>query len=414
MELLKYLSERADSVMGYAGKKYPDKAWMFKVQQTYWNDIFEAHQKGKKLVLLGACVPPEIIYAFDAVPLVMDAIATRLAGDPELIQKYIDIAEKNIPATVCGIDKADLGVILSGDFEIKPDAFLYSTVPCDSSRTVYPMIDRHLGVPSMCLDVPYRKDEFGFQYLADQMRDVVAFLEKTFETKLDWKKLEKVIELSNEATRLLSKIGELRRIVPCPLPGRLLVLNELYSSMIGSQAMVDYLQAQYDVGKAIADKGFGCVKEEKYRVTWLQNMVWSNVGIMDWLEKEYGAVVIMDGMGYDRGVIIDNVHDENEVYLGLAKRALATPMIHASSGPAQPWIDLASEFIDIYKINMSMFIGHVGCKHTWAAGKLVKDAIQDKFGIPSLTLDLDAIDGRYKTTEEIKATISEYIDTIGK
>jgi len=75
-------------------------------------------------------------------------------------------------------------------------------------------------------------------------------------------------------------------------------------------------------------------------------------------------------------------------------------------------MELVDNTIKDFKINASMFVGHVGCKHTWAASKLIKDMVQDKYGISTLTFDVDALDSRYKSTEEIRAVISEYIDTL--
>lgn len=416
MELLKYLADVTDTIKAHAAKKYPQNMWMFDIQHSFWHSIKDARANGKKLVMFGAAVPPEIAYAMDLAVMIPDAISTRLASTPELINHYIDIAEEQIPASVCGIDKGILGFFASGDIEELPEAFVYSTVPCDSGRVAYAAIAdilRKKGVPTYNIDVPYRKDEYGFRYIAEELKGVVEWLEKTLDVKLDWDKMKEVMKLSNKATELLAENGKYRAMIPCPMPGRMLVLNELYTSMLGTQALVDFLQAELDMAKANVAAGRGAVKDERYRVCWLQNMVWSNVGLMDWLEREYGAVVIMDGMGYDRGILCDNIDDPDEVYYCLGKRALATPMIHASSGPAGPWVELAAEMNDIYSINLSMFIGHVGCKHTWAASKLVTDEIKDRFGLPTLYLDLDAIDGRYKTTEEIKATIAEYMETIG-
>ena len=417
MELLKYLSDVTDSIMAHAAKKYPQNMWMFEIQRDFWHGIKEAHQNGKKLVMFGACIAPEIAYGFDAPVLVPDAISTRLASTPELINKYIDIAEESVPATVCGIDKAILGIFASGDLEELPDAFVYSTVPCDSGRVAYAAAADILskkGVPCYTVDVPYRKDDYGYEYLATQFDGVIKWLEGVLGQKFDWDRMKTVMEKSNKATELLAENAKMRRLVPCPMPGRMLVLNELYTSMLGSDSLITFLQKELDVAKANVAAGRGAVKQENYRVCWLQNMVWSNVGLMDWLEREYGAVVIMDGMGYDRGVTCPDCGDKHSILLTLGKRALATPMVHASSGPAQPWVELASEMYDLYSINLSMFIGHVGCKHTWAASKLVTDEIKKRFGLPTLNLDLDAIDGRYKSTEDIKATISEYMETIAK
>lgn len=58
------------------------------------------------------------------------------------------------------------------------------------------------------------------------------------------------------------------------------------------------------------------------------------------------------------------------------------------------------------------FVGHLGCKHTWAAAKMVKDLITEKYGLPTLIMDIDACNARYKTTEEIREVISEYMESV--
>jgi benzoyl-CoA reductase/2-hydroxyglutaryl-CoA dehydratase subunit BcrC/BadD/HgdB len=416
-DLLKYLSDYTDAGHAHCMAKYPEREWMFNIQKAAWNGIYQAKDQGKKLIMCGAAVPPELIWAFDGVPLLLDAVATRIASDPEVINRYLDISAQHIPTTVCGIETSALGIILSGDLKVKPDAYIYGTIPCDSSRVVYPKVAEMLeaqGVPTFAVDTPYRTDEYGYKYIADQLWDLTVFLEGVLETKLDWKKMAATIMRANEATELLQKNGNLRKLKPCPGMSRLLVLNELYQSMVGSQAMVDFLRAEFDFVLSNVEHGRTAVKEEKHRYTWLQDMVWSNVGLLDWLEREYGAVLVMDVLGYESSVIIDDPWDKEQVYMGMAERQLATPMLHASSGPATPYIDVAERIINEYGIDMTMFVGHVGCKHTWACAKMVKDGIESRFGIPSLTLDLDALDGRYKTTEEIKVTISEYIESADK
>jgi len=416
-DIFKYLSDYTDSAYNHCMTKYPEREWMFAVQKFAWNPIYQAKDTGQKLVVCGACAPPELVFALDAFPVVFDAVSTRLASNPDVVNHYIDLGTEHLPSTVCGIDRVIYGMMVSGDVKLVPDAYVYGTLPCDSSRIVYPKTAEMLeaqGVPTMCLDVPYRKDEFGVKYLADQLEILIEFLEDALSTKLDWNKMAVTIMRANEATDLLQKNAALRKLKPCPTFSRLLVLNEFYLSLIGSKELVDYFRAQLDFVHDLIVMGIAQMKPENYRVTWLQDMLWSNVGILDWMEREYGAVVVMDVLGYEQSLIIDDPWDRESVLMGLARRQLMTPMLHASSGPAAPYIELAQKIIEEYDINMSMFIGHVGCKHTWACAKIVKDAIEDKFGIPTLTLDLDAIDGRYKSDEEIKATISEYIESMNK
>lgn len=404
--------DQVNSIIAHAEKKYPENMWMFEVQKAYWEAVRDAHKNGKKVIFFGGAVPIELFYAFDIVPFFLDMLPTRIASTPEVAAKYIDAAEQYVSPSMCGIDKVELGAALCGDYGVQPDAFVYTTVPCDSSRLAYPAIEELWGIPTYTLDTPFRKDARGYQYMADQYDGLIEFFEDLTGTKLNMDKLVEVMEESNRAYEYLEKIADLRKVKPCPLPGRLLVLNEMIAVFAGHPAMTKYMKAQYEVGQYMVSKGRGAVKEEKYRVSWLQNMLWSNVGTIDWMEKEFGAVLVMDGFGYQKGVLFEDLQDMEEIKRTLAKKAMAVPMIHGASGPAENFVQLINDIMVDYDVNVSMFVGHVGCKHTWAAAKIVTDMVQEKFGIPTLNMDIDAIDGRYKTTEEIRATITEYMETI--
>ena len=412
IDLIKNISDSADAAVKHVGERYPENLWMFDVQKAYWNAVNRAHEEGKPLIFMGACAPMELIYAFDGVPLLMDMIATRCCTEPEMANKYVDVAEKHVPSSMCGIDKIPIGAILSGDFVQKPDAYIYSTVPCDSSRVSYPFIAEYYGVPSYCMDIPFRKDEQGYRYIAKQNKEIVSFLEHVTGKKLDWDKLEEIMEISNKTNILMKKIADLRKNKPCPLPGAVLFLNQLIPAMAGSPDMLKCLQAQYQVGKYIVDKGLGSTKKENFRVLWLQNMLWIDIKVLGWMEKVYGAAVVMEAFGYQETALFDDFKDPEAVYMALAKKALALPMIHGASGPVEDYMKLVDQCMTDYDINVAMYVGHVACKHTWAAEKIIKDMIMEKYGVPAMSLDVDAIDRRYKSSEEIKAVIGEFLDTL--
>lgn len=404
--------EQVDSIIAYMGKKSPESLWMFEVQKEYWDHIRDAQKNGKKLIFFGGAAPIELIYAFDAVPFFLDMMPTRIACNVEVTSVYVDEAEKHVPSSVCGLDKVELGIALRGDYGLKPDAFVYCSVPCDSARVCHPAIDKILDVPSFRLDIPFRRDDRGYKYLAKQYEGFITFMEEVTGKKMDWDKFAEVAKISNQTTELMHKIADLRKLKPCPLPGRLLVLNEMMMGMNGHPAMLKYMQKQYDVGKAMADKGLGAIKEEKYRVAWLQNIVWANAGLLDWMEKEFGAILVMDGFGHQRGVLYNDIHDKEDLLIVQAEKAMTLPMIHGASGPAENYLYLVDNIMGDYDVNVSMFIGHVGCNHTFAAAKLVTDMVQDKFGLPTFTIDLDAIDLRYKSIDEVKVAIAEYMESV--
>ncbi len=409
--VFEYICRTLSQIVDRAVKKYPERKWMFEVQKVYWERVCEAHGKGVPLILHAPPFPPELIYAFEATPLCLDSLAPRLASLEIGVGPYVDIAERYVPDHLCTINKTGIGVALSGDMP-KPDALIYAATPCDSARIAYPLIAEHLGVPHFCIDTPYEQNERGYEYIGNEMRQVASFLEGVTASKLDWNRLAKVIECSNEGYELIRQIAELRKATPCPLPSRLLVLNEIFGIMTGSPEVVEFLRTEYEIGREKVQRKEGHLADEKFRIAWIQNPIWFDVRIYDWMEKEYGAIVTMDAFGFQKSLPIDDPSNESEVFLGLGKRLLRQPMIHGSSGPTEFWMESVTEIIREYKCNAAIFAGHVGCKHTWAVGKLIQDMISDQFGIPTLVFDLDALDPRYRGSESIKSRIKDFFEVI--
>ena len=410
--------QQVDSIYQHMlAKDMPEVMWTVDIQKFIWDEVHDAQKNGKMLVAFGGPVPVTIIRAFDCTPFFLDTIPTRIASMEDLAGRYIDETEKCNPTSMCAIDKVQLGVALKGEFGIKIDAFVHATVPCDSARIAYPMMERLFDCPCFTFDCPFRHDAKGYAYLSEQIEAFIPFMENLTGLKWDAARKQKFKEISEESNRamdLLIKIGDLRKNVPCVLPGRMLVLNEIVPPLAGTPEVTAMLQAQYDMGNMLTEMGMSGTRcpEERYRVCLMQNMLWSNTGILDWMEKTYGAVTVMDGFGYQDGVIFEDIDNWEKTKMQLAESMLLTPMIHGATGPTEYWLKVIDKMYEDYKVNVSIFMGHVGCKHTWASGKIVTDYIQQKFGIPTLYVDVDAIDPRYKSNDELRSQISEYMESV--
>ena len=412
MSITEFACTKIDGSIERMREKHPEMLWTMEIQKFMWDNYRDAQKNGKKLVFYGGSVPTEIIAAFDCFGFYMDTIPFRLSTNPNLTAQYIDEAEKYVAPTMCGLDKTELGAWISGAYGIKPDLFVYNSVPCDSSRLAYPAMEKMMNVPTFSFDTPFRRDERGAEYLADQMEDFIAFMEEHTGHKLDWDKLKFYMENANRNFELQKKCADLRKLKPCPLPGRLLVLNGTTNAVACYPEMGDLLQAELEAGQMMADLGMGACPDEKYRVAMLQNMIWGAASIMDWMQMEYNAVAVMDAFGFQGDIMYEHMDDRRDCLKVMGKKLQNNPMIHGASGPSEYHLQMVDDIFKNYDPNVSMFLGHVGCKHTWASAKMVSDMVQEKYGLPTLYLDLDAIDGRYKSNDEIKAQIAEYFETV--
>lgn len=418
VNMIELTCDQVDSIYQHMlTKGMPEIMWTVDIQKFTWEEIRDANKNGKKLVAFGGPVPIPIIRAFDCVPFFLDTIPTRIASMEDLCGRYIDETEKYAPTSMCAIDKAQLGVALKGEFGIKIDAFVHATVPCDSARIAYPMMERLFDCPCFTFDCPFRHDQKGFEYVARQIEEFIPFMEELTGLKWDAERYEKFKELcleSNKAYEYLIKLADLRKKDPCVLPGRMLVLNEIIAPLAGTKEVTSMLQTQYEMALMLTEMGMTATKcpEQRYRVCLMQNMLWSNTGIMDWMEKCFGAITVMDGFGYQDGVLMDDLDNWEHSKIQMAQSMLLVPMIHGATGPTEYWLRVIDKMYEDYNVNVSIFMGHVGCKHTWASGKIVTDHIQQKFGLPTLYVDVDAIDPRYKSNDELRSQIGEYFESV--
>ena len=104
--------------------------------------------------------------------------------------------------------------------------------------------------------------------------------------------------------------------------------------------------------------------------------------------------------------------DRHDCMLTMARKMQNSPMIHGAAGPSENFVYLVDKIFREYEPDVSIFLGHIGCKHPWASAKMVTDMIQEKYGVPSLYLDVDGIDGRYKSQEEITGALGQYFEAV--
>jgi hypothetical protein len=412
MSITEFACAKIDGSIESMREKHPELLWTMGTQKFVWDNCRDAQKNGQKLLFFGGSVPVDLFPVFDCFGFYLDTIPFRLSTNPNLTSKYIDEAEKFVGASMCGLDKTELGGWLCDAYGVKPDLFVYNSVPCDSSRTVYPAMEKIMKVPTFSFDTPFRRDDRGIDYLAGQIEDFISFMEEQTGKKLDWEKLKIYMQNSNRNFELQKKCADLRKHKPCPLPGRLLVLNGSTNALSSYPAVGDLFESELEVGQMMIDLGMGACPDEKYRIAILQNMIWGHARIMDWMEREYNAVAVMDAFGFQGDVMYEHLDDRKDCLRVMAMRMQNNPMIHGASGPSEHHLKLVDEIFQNYDPNVSMFFGHVGCKHTWASAKIITDMIQEKYGMPTLFIDLDCIDGRYKSGEEIQVQISEYFETV--
>ncbi|MFA4911463.1 MAG: 2-hydroxyacyl-CoA dehydratase family protein [Desulfobacteria bacterium] len=399
-------------LLKHVGSKYPERKWMYEPAAKYFELLYEDLVQNKPVAWYFFLLTPELFRAMDIAPFSGEYAGSVISSFPEGIIKYMELAEQHVPDSLCAINKYTLGAALSGDFPY-PDMLIHIAAhPCDSASIVYPVLAEYLGVPQFCLDTPYLDDEKSHRYFASQFSKLISFLEEQTNQKLDFDRLRQVVEYSNQAQEYVLKANELRKEVPCPISSRSSATAAgAILGLAGTPFLVDWYKKQYEMALERVQRNEGALPEEKLRVAMIWSSTFFDLGVLEWMEREYGAVVVMDLLNLWINEPIEDTSSLSKIVHGLASKTLKAPMGRHGRGPVDTLLEEVVGICRDYKADVAIFAGHVGCKYGWASAKLLKDAIKEEVGIPTLFFDFDAYDPRVASSETIKAKIEQFFDT---
>ncbi|MDD5095460.1 MAG: 2-hydroxyacyl-CoA dehydratase family protein [Dehalococcoidia bacterium] len=373
----------------------------------------EAGDSGDPVAWISFGVPPEIFLAMDIVPL-CDVIFGAIGSLPGVLDRYIDLANGYVPEYTCSTNRLPLGLALSGDVPL-PTVWVAQNTPCDSILGVTFSAARYLGIPSYGIHVPYINSETGYKYTAQDLKRLVAWLEKQTGRKMDFDKLHQVMENSNKAHALILKLRDLGARVPSPFTrSEAGALYPLATQITGTSEFVDYLEMCYQRAQdRVAGKLPYVVDDEKLRIVWIYAMPGYNPELIaDYMRDEYGAVSLTYML---QNVVVEpypDISDYDKIMLGLAKKLCNMPMDRECRGPWEGWGDSSISIVRDYKADGAIFAGHVACKSNWSAAKLVKDRIMEELRVPTLNIELDFIDGRVTPGVEIQPKLDDFIEVV--
>jgi len=402
------------SIRKHIEEKHPERKWLYEPATRYFELVYQGIMQQKPLLWYFYCLCPEIFRSMDVTPFSPEyacGIMASLRGGINL--KYLDIASEKLPQDMCAANKFPVGLALSRDTVI-PDVMVYAAAnPCDAAITVYSNLDHYCNIPSFYLDIPYLSDERGRKYVARELKKMVSFVEEQTKQKLDLDRLRETIGYSNQAQEYILKLNQLRKNVPCPTSSRALhITGGAIMGLCGLPEFVDWCRGQYELVKVKVERGERVIPEEKIRLVWIATGVDFNLSIFEWLENEYGAVMVASLLSDYPTEPIDNAGEKSKMFEGLAKKVMNYPMARHGRGSADTYISECISIARDYKADAVIFAGNTGCKYNWATAQLVKDTIYDELGIPTLCFELSPFDPRVLSFEGVKAKFEQFFELV--
>jgi len=387
------------------------------LKNTLWflEDFFRKIDAKDPLVWYNLGFNPELIYALGDVGNVALPICTAMSsilGAQEDTQALIDAAEEHgYSSECCSADKGAIGGLVNGLYPPDPACVVGINTPCDSQVSVIQaMYERSNNAPLFVIDVPPYEDDRAFRYVAEQIRELIPFLERHTGKKMDWDRLKQVCETTNRTSEYTWQWMEWRSCAPTMQASKLCAMTMVQMiSFTGSKWGENIARGLAEEARSRYESG-DIYFEEKVRAIWYQDPVWWDVQLYDWMESELGLVIPMDVFGYYATEGYIDTSSEESILYGLARRMVnCHPMSRQFRGDMKKYIDDFMLLHEKFHADCGIMAGHLACKHSWGGLGLFKEALK-KAGIPLLVFEFDMFDPRILTYRELQFELERFVN----
>ena len=260
------------------------------------------------------------------------------------------------------------------------------------------------------MDNPFQCSPGELSYLVGELEDMVHFLEKQSGKKMNWNKLSEIVEHTNREIELYREISELRRAVPSP--ASIVSYLELLSAdymFPGQPQSLQYLTQFRDELKDMVQNGKGAVKQERFRLMTLFIPPVFLISYLGSFFEEMGAVSVTEPMFFRWPEV---KLDPSKPLESVAKKSFLIPERRSMYGPlSQESLQDITDCAEQYKIDGAVYWAFMGCRHTCATIKIVKEKLNE-VDVPMLTIDCDIIDPTISSEEEVSGKLEQFFELL--
>ncbi len=357
--------------------------------------------------------PAEFLSCFDCVPVCIEGssyfLGALLLGG---VEKYYDlIGNWGHPFHTCSSQKGAMGMTLDDLFRF--DAIITPTSPCDSTCASYPWWKYEKKVPLIIADMPFSFEEKGLKYYADEIKNALFKLGKIIGQVPDFEKLKIHINIENEVLRKKLEIFDLIKATPSPIEN---MFNPVSAALTiftsGTDENLCYYKDMLKLAKRRYQNKVHYGGEEQVRSIWPYMLTFFDISLCEWLDRNSGMSILMDIFNYNFFEEIDVNSELDELFLGMARKAMSFPMVKQSAEFYYPFIDDCIQMAKDYRADCFIYTQSLACKQFGSGPHILREALLEELGIPMLIIEFDVGDARMTSLKTFKEKISIFTQTL--
>jgi len=397
-------------------RKIKSVAKMKEIMTTYYIEAKTARETGKKVAWITSGGPVEPLIAMDVIPVYPENHgamigASKMGGD--LCEKS---EQMGYSPDLCSYACADIAAAPINGGPIgglpEPDMLICCNNICGSVLKWYEIQARHFNAPLFILDTPISHVDFSKEahdYVRNQIRDYIAFLEKECGKSFDYDRMNDVGRLSIEGQRLWQAVLDTTANRPSPMSAFDAFFHlALIVTLRGTQEATDYYKTLLAEMKTRIKDGIGAVENETYRLLWDNLPIWSKT---KWLSEKFSslnACLVADTYTSAWCGTMKYI-DETDF---LESMAQAYSRVHLNIGTDQ-MAETVIEMIDKYHIDGLVVHSNRSCKPYSFGQYDILDIVRKKRGVPGMVIEADMVDERSFSESQVETRIDAFMEMIG-
>lgn len=391
---------------------------------TWWESDMIAKAMGIKLVF------PENYGAFCA--------AVRKA-EPNL-----EICDaEGFPNTLCGYGRNCIGyakTLADNNLEVpegapggglaKPMLLIGSGAACDARYKWFQSLKRYISdAPVWTMELPQtgvkeyflpNNKEKNLAFIVKELENFVTFLQELLGKKIDYDRLDVMVDQALKTLTLAWEVDQLRKAVPSPM-----VSQDFWSIMIPhfylpeEPEAYEFYQRVYAEVKEKVDKGIGAYPNEKYRMMFAELPPWHSLGFFDDIAEEFGISMAIESWNYHAPTPVPP-EDLEGASNALEKIALLSyhkfmehneTAVKMDSAPAY-FHTAFLQWAEHYKADGLIAHPLMSCRPATYTLLHTKNSLEEKLKVPGVVLNGDIVDLRVFNPDEAFSKIEAFVETM--
>jgi hypothetical protein len=279
---------------------------------------------------------------------------------------YIDVSQEfGIPADVCPMPAAELGVAIEDDYPIIGKCMIQCNTTCDGSLMGNGVEARRFKIPAFQVAAPIRHTQDSVkEYAADEVRNAIRFIEEQTGEQFDWDNYFRCIETFNKENEQIREWWDVTRTDYPQAIGNNIALYRDTTYQVAGGRDVRFLEADEKITRLVQE-GYRnktpVVKEVRHRaILWgVQAQYFSAFPL--WLQNCWGIVPLVDMLSLTSTDPL-SLGDKDQAMIDLGVLYGKMTMRNRSNGGYEVGVEDLWRFCEYYRADMVLMYEHIGCK----------------------------------------------------